>query len=125
MFLSSILTNILIIIIAPNYQVIGASTAVYAVEGIVIGYSLKNIVPTKFSMIVLRQNFSEKEKKNSMISNLMVFVILFSWLILMPDQFLAKADGVSVFSHAVGFLFGFIFAYFANYFYSLSKYIKN
>jgi membrane associated rhomboid family serine protease len=99
-FVFAIISNILWVILIPNPSV-GASGLVYAVEGILLGFSLANGVQIL--------NFSKfKNQSLSTVSivlvNILVFVALSIQILATTDVFLSVGEGVNIIAHGVSFL---------------------
>jgi membrane associated rhomboid family serine protease len=109
-FVSAIISNVLWIILASNGSV-GASGLVYAVEGVLLGFSLINSLQIRNFSRFRVQSISTK---CLVFFNILVgFVIIFQ-IFLSPDGFLNVGQGVNTIAHGVSFLLG-LFASFIWY----------
>jgi membrane associated rhomboid family serine protease len=101
-FMFAIISNILWIVFRPDSS-IGASGLVYAVEGILVGFSFANgIQVCNFS------KFKNQRIPTALIvlTNIAVFAVLFAQILLNPNIFLSVGQGINLIAHGVSFLLG-------------------
>ena len=106
-FVFAVISNILWIWVF-NSGSIGASGLVYAVEGVLVGFSLVN------GLQVL--NFSKFRAQSISIRyvvfmNIVVSFAVIAQVFLSTDVFLGVEQGVNIIAHGVSFILGFFFSY--------------
>jgi membrane associated rhomboid family serine protease len=110
-FVFAVISNVLWIILTSNGSV-GASGLVYAVEGVLIGFSIINSLQIlNFSKFRI-QNISTKYV---VFINIVIGSAVIAQILLSPDSFLNVGQGVNTIAHGVSFLLG-LFASFIWYF---------
>lgn len=101
-FLTAIVSNFLWIMLVSNGFTSGLSGVVFATEGALMAFSLRN------SMTMFRlSKLDTKEKKRTQtlwVLNLLVFLSIFIQILSNPHQFLNVAPKVNSFVHGIAFL---------------------
>jgi len=111
-FGSAIASNVLWVFLTPQPS-LGASGVVYAVQGVLLGFSLMNGLS-----ILNREKFRAQEKSTKLmvLFNLLVLVLLLSQIFLSPELFLGVAVGVNVLAHGFSFYLSLVIAFVWNYY---------
>jgi hypothetical protein len=102
-FLFAIFSNVLWVILIPNPS-IGASGLLYAVEGVLLGFSLVN------GLQILNLSKFKTQRISTItiiLVNFFVSVSIVTQIMLTPEIFLSVGPGVNVIAHDVSFLLGF------------------
>jgi hypothetical protein len=107
-FAGAALANALFIIFAPLASSYGASGAVYASMGVVLGFALDNVVPKGNNLHDIMAFYKNKKNIGMVLTNLLIFSV-FLWIIVTdPSLFLARGGNANVFAHGIAFIAAFI-----------------
>jgi membrane associated rhomboid family serine protease len=105
-FSMAIVSNIATIVLMPKATSIGSSGLVFALEGVLMSFSLINSFET--------YEWFKQKKINGEISlaieivNIWVFTFLFLQIVLTPQSFLNVSPGVNIIVHGLSFLSSFV-----------------
>ncbi len=111
-FGSAVASNILWVFLTPQPS-LGASGAVYAVQGVLLGFSLMN------GLSILNRGKFRTQKRSTklmVLFNLLVLISLLSQILLSPEIFLGVAAGVNVVAHGFSFYTSLVTTFFWNYY---------
>ncbi|MGC8533791.1 MAG: hypothetical protein ACP5MV_04170 [Candidatus Parvarchaeum sp.] len=106
MYVSGISANL--IEIAYNHNIIsfGPSGVVYAFIGIIVSFSVINILLPNWERG--KDSITKIEDKGYVLINLIVFVFFFLWIFFSPGSFISKAPNVNYAVHGIAFTIGFV-----------------
>jgi hypothetical protein len=104
-FLAAVVSNFLWVMLVPNGITSGLSGVVFATEGVLVAFSLRNSM-TMFRL-AKRDTKEEKRAQTLWMLNLLVFLLSFIQIVSNPRLFLNVAQGVNSFVHGVAFLSNF------------------
>lgn len=106
-FSMAILSNALWISLIPTISTAGSSGVVFALQGVVLGFSLLN----SFGLKDIREVSGALRRKRLLaiyLFNLVIFITFFAQIVLEPSVFLNVATAVNVFVHGIAFLGAFL-----------------
>lgn len=101
MFLIAVISNFVWIVLVPQSSTLGSSGLVYASQGVMMGFALMNCL-----RIIELPHKSKRDKAWFLLfclSNLIIFVVAFSQILLQPQVFLSVGLGVNVVVHGLSF----------------------
>jgi hypothetical protein len=104
-FLAAVVSNFLWVMLVPNGITSGLSGVVFATEGVLVAFSLRNSM-TMFRL-AKRDTKEEKRVQTLWMLNLLVFLLSFIQIVSNPRLSLNVAQGVNSFVHGVAFLSNF------------------
>ena len=106
MYVGGISANLIGIAYKHNVISYGPSGVVYAFMGIVISLSLINILLPNWER--WKDEITRILIATYPLSNILVFVFFFLWIIFYPGSFISKGPGVNYAVHGIAFIIGFV-----------------
>lgn len=120
--IGAVFANVFDILIAPNVVSYGSSGALYALEGVLLGFILINLVlsPVRFNRKTITHWRKHKKELVHPFANALFGAVILMLILFDTGSFLSAAPGVNVPVHGIAFLFGFIITLIMSF---VSKYV--
>lgn len=124
-FLSAILANIIYIIFKPDSFSAGASSAGFASLGMLMGFTIKNVISQKKKLISKLRNPQNRNSFVSALANLTIIGYILYIIIFLRFEFIATGPNANYFIHALSFIISVYLTIVSGFVYSSIHKLKN